>query len=341
MRRNNLKLSDPFNEFPKSLELFRALLRSCHGGSFWLKHTELAFDDSNSFCQIEYLAFIVYERVGAFVLPIKGLFDELVLLFVLLFDRFSHEPVSQSDVVVSVIRFLFWFLLLLLLHTSVVPRRYKHQVGWGVGKSEQNLRLSVNSGQLVGDGGEIKLGPFLQFIIVVLGLILEYFVGQRVGVYVVHQFSNIDDELVQGEVNESLLIHYFPQILFEVLFRVLCLENHDRQKLGVQAGLVAFGCLGVFLMCDGWVPFLIGKLFGLQKSLIDGQNIPHEVVVGFSRDKGVLVGALEGIFYLLEGKGLDLLFNQIVELFRDIFVDFPIFPLLVQELIAAQIPRIE
>lgn len=104
---------------------------------------------------------------------------------------------------------------------------------------------------MVGDRREIKLGPFLQFIVVVLGFILQYLVRQRVRVYVVHQFSNIHDELVQGEVNERLLIHYFPQVLFEVLFGILCLENHDRQKLGVQAGFVALGCLAVFLLCDG------------------------------------------------------------------------------------------
>lgn len=75
--------------------------------------------------------------------------------------------------------------------------------------------------------------------------------------------------------------------------------------------------------------------------MIDGQNIPHKAIVGFSRDKGVLVGAFEWVFYLLQGKRLDLLFNQVVELFSDIFVYFPILPLLVQELIAAQIPRIE
>lgn len=54
----------------------------------------------------------------------------------------------------------------------------------------------------------------------------------------------------------------------------------------------------------------------------------------------MLVGAFEGIFYLLERKRFDILFNQIVELLGDVFVNFAIFSLLIQELDVRQICRV-
>ncbi len=124
-------------------------------------------------------------------------------------------------------------------------------------------------------------------------------------------------------------------MLFKILFWVFDFEDHNGKKLRVQTG---FGVVfRLFFLCCYCTALFIGHLLGLQKSLVNGQQVADKVVQRFSADEGVLIRAFEGILKLFKRQGLNFFFNQIVELLSYIFVDFAVFSWFIEGLIAGAV----
>lgn len=144
-----------------------------------------------------------------------------------------------------------------LLRMQVLPHRNEHRKIIRISKPKYGLILSIDSSELVRDRRKSKLRPFFQLILVIFSLILKNFISQRVRIDVIDQFGNIHYKLVQSKINKRLLACYLPQILLKVLFRVLCLKYHYRQKLSIKTGLCSFWVICTFCLTRRLRLFLI------------------------------------------------------------------------------------